>query len=224
MPFKDSEKWKIYLKNYNLSPENKQRKKEYDRVYRLRPERKEYRSRTEIKEYHNEYNKHYGKSYRSKPESKAKKKEYQKIWSLIPENKERRKSLESTPERKAQRKEYRSSVEAKMKIKKWDDKHPDYRKEYNQTNPKIILKSQKKYLEKLGSKFNQSMFEYKIALRTWGKVIKNRDKTCVICGSTDKIEAHHIIHRSKYPELSFLENNGITLCKTHHYEVHGKTM
>lgn len=55
--------------------------------------------------------------------------------------------------------------------------------------------------------------------RTWARAVKNRDgwkcrmknKDC-----TDKIEAHHILPYSKYPELRYEINNGITLCKFHH--------
>ena len=31
-----------------------------------------------------------------------------------------------------------------------------------------------------------------------------------------KIEAHHILSFTKYPELRYQVNNGITLCQAHH--------
>lgn len=123
-------------------------------------------------------------------------------------------------------KEYRQKNKKLIadKIKKWRKKNPEYIKEYNQNHPEAQLKAQKKCLEKLTNPFNKSIFQYKMTLAAWRKVIKKRDQSCAVCGSKNNLDAHHIIHRSKYPELSFLENNGIILCRTHHYEAHGKTM
>ena len=55
----------------------------------------------------------------------------------------------------------------------------------------------------------------KLALKQWAIKIKERDGyTCQLCGETDRtiLEAHHMKHRSKFPELQFNFNNGITLC------------
>lgn len=55
----------------------------------------------------------------------------------------------------------------------------------------------------------------KLALKQWAVKVKERDGyTCQLCGETDKtvLEAHHMKHRSKFPELQFNFNNGITLC------------
>lgn len=55
----------------------------------------------------------------------------------------------------------------------------------------------------------------KLALKQWAVKIKERDGyTCQLCGETDRtiLEAHHMKHRSKFPELQFDFNNGITLC------------
>lgn len=55
----------------------------------------------------------------------------------------------------------------------------------------------------------------KLALKQWAIKIKERDGyTCQLCGETDRtiLEAHHMKHRSKFPELQFDFNNGITLC------------
>jgi hypothetical protein len=55
----------------------------------------------------------------------------------------------------------------------------------------------------------------KLALKQWGVKVKERDEyICQLCGETNKdtLEAHHMKHRSKFPELQFDFNNGITLC------------
>lgn len=122
------------------------------------------------------------------------------------------------------------------KIKKWnsDFNKKWYRenkqriqlikKEYIKNNPEILLKSQLNYLTKLARKFSLTSHQYKLALSAWAKIIKKRDHVCVICGSTEKLNAHHIIHRAKNPELSFIQNNGLLLCKKHHDEVHEKNL
>ena len=60
---------------------------------------------------------------------------------------------------------------------------------------------------------------YKLALKQWGIKVKERDQyTCQHCGETNRkiLEAHHMKNRSKFPELQFDFNNGITLCLSCH--------
>lgn len=55
----------------------------------------------------------------------------------------------------------------------------------------------------------------KLALKQWSSIVKERDNyICQLCGASDKnnLEAHHIKHKSKFPELQFNFDNGITLC------------
>lgn len=55
----------------------------------------------------------------------------------------------------------------------------------------------------------------KLALKQWALKIKERDGyICQLCGENDRniLEAHHMKHKSKFPELQFDFNNGITLC------------
>lgn len=57
--------------------------------------------------------------------------------------------------------------------------------------------------------------EYKI----WRKSVFERDNyTCKLKSleCISKIEAHHIYRWADYPELRYIINNGITLCKFHH--------
>jgi hypothetical protein len=55
----------------------------------------------------------------------------------------------------------------------------------------------------------------KLALKQWALKIKERDNyICQLCGEKDRdiLEAHHIKHKSSFPELQFDFTNGITLC------------
>lgn len=53
--------------------------------------------------------------------------------------------------------------------------------------------------------------------KEWGKSVKNRDDwKCVICGSTERVNAHHLIVRENH-ETKFDINNGLTLCPKHHF-------
>jgi hypothetical protein len=55
--------------------------------------------------------------------------------------------------------------------------------------------------------------EYKI----WKTRVFSRDShKCVLCGSTEKIQADHIKPLRLYPELALDENNGRTLCSVCH--------
>ena len=55
-------------------------------------------------------------------------------------------------------------------------------------------------------------------LYNWAMIVKY-GKNCACCKEPAD-EAHHILYKSKYPQLMFNENNGIPLCITHHNEVH----
>ena len=56
----------------------------------------------------------------------------------------------------------------------------------------------------------------------WRKLVFVRDGyVCSVCGtSKPRIHAHHIFEWSKYPELRYDVDNGVTLCSMHHQELH----
>lgn len=57
------------------------------------------------------------------------------------------------------------------------------------------------------------------AYNTWRKEVYERDHYCCRIKSeqcSGRIEAHHILDWSNYPELRYQTNNGITLCHAHH--------
>lgn len=84
-----------------------------------------------------------------------------------------------------------------------------------------IVKDNRKRLENLGLEFKISSMEYQFALMSFNKLVKTiLGNSCVICGSTHKLNIHHIFQKIKYPKLSLNTNNGIPLCKNHHLEIH----
>lgn len=56
--------------------------------------------------------------------------------------------------------------------------------------------------------------------RKWRRDVIERDKVCQMCGTDQKLEAHHIKPFAKFPELRFSLENGITLCKSCHRQHH----
>ena len=107
--------------------------------------------------------------------------------------------------------------------KKYYRNQKQQQKDWREKNPEKVLDWSVKLLKREAKSFNLSVMEYKMALMAWSKTVRKRDKVCQICGTDKNLQAHHIIHRSKQPELSFVVNNGITLCKKCHNESHNKT-
>ena len=59
----------------------------------------------------------------------------------------------------------------------------------------------------------------------WRRSILTKDKfRCKICGTKNHLVAHHIIFKHYYPELQFVTNNGITLCKPCEDQAHGREL
>ena len=60
------------------------------------------------------------------------------------------------------------------------------------------------------------------SMKQWRKAVFERDEyKCRMCGKKGgKLNAHHIKPFSLYPDLRFDVNNGITLCRQCHIELH----
>lgn len=96
------------------------------------------------------------------------------------------------------------------------------RRRYNRDHPEIILKTNKKQLEKTGKIFDMTSNEYMYAINSWSSTIKKLDNhMCKNCNSTKKLNAHHLKPKTDFPKLSLELDNGITLCKECHGLVHG---
>ena len=62
-------------------------------------------------------------------------------------------------------------------------------------------------------------------LAHWRANVARRDQyKCVICGSSDSLEVHHIIpvFADSQREYMYEESNGITLCHKHHMMAHNR--
>ena len=95
----------------------------------------------------------------------------------------------------------------------------EYSKKWYQNNPEKKFVCDLKYLKKLAMKYKISVKAYKCALMSWSKLI-HKQKYCQVCYSKDGLNAHHLLFKGFYPELSLIPTNGMLLCKTCHKEAH----
>jgi len=115
----------------------------------------------------------------------------------------------------------RHKEKQQAKNKEWFDKNKERaltkNKEWVKNNPEKILAKNKRHLLKL------NLANKNISIRTlnaWSVKIRERDTACLYCGSAKKLQAHHILSKSKHPEFALFLNNGITLCEVCHFEEH----
>lgn len=60
-------------------------------------------------------------------------------------------------------------------------------------------------------------------VRHWRKAVLDRDgHACTRCGSTDRLEAHHLVRWADCPEARVVVENGVTLCHECHTDEHRK--
>lgn len=218
--------WHTNHPNYQkeLRQKNIKQIRERDRLYYSKnKERENLRSRENWNRKKDEYNEKRRFQYKNDSEKRLKIKSQNHHYA-----KTHKKEISEYNKKYAS--EHRLEIQNYMKVygKKWYQNNKKRvqatKKIYRVKNPQILLKSQLKYLKKLSIPFNLSAIQYKRALQSWSNLIKSRDKACVICGTTSQLNAHHIIHRAKIPELSFCVNNGILLCRIHHNEAHGNNL
>lgn len=115
----------------------------------------------------------------------------------------------------AQRKEYRLKNRKEIN---------SYQREYQKKYPEKKLKRHITHINKLALSNNLYLEETSYALLMWSKTVKKLGNgTCQVCNMKSEI-SHHILHKAKYPTLSLNVNNGISLCKPCHNEVHGWNM
>lgn len=57
-------------------------------------------------------------------------------------------------------------------------------------------------------------------LTAWAIQVKKLHPRCDWCLTVDDLEAHHVKEKFLYPELALDINNGQTLCKKHHDDIH----
>jgi len=162
-----------------------------------------------------------GKKYHQKmkddPEYHRKRKEY---WQKD-EVKERHRKSDKITSKKPHR---------KISRKKWEKEHQqqlqDYKKDWDKNNQDKIRKSRKKWKvnnpEKLLESWKKCRPVFGIAwgLLCWSKSVRKRhNHRCQVCGKRATL-SHHLFFRSLYPKLQFNLNNGISLCKKCHAEIH----
>ncbi len=92
---------------------------------------------------------------------------------------------------------------------------------WHKLHPESSLKSMKKHMRKMEIALKLPNNSYGWALQSWTKTVRKlHGNYCGICGSTDRLNSHHIFPKSIHPLLSLNKHNGIPLCKEHHLEVH----
>lgn len=61
--------------------------------------------------------------------------------------------------------------------------------------------------------------------KAWRTAVYERDQfKCVKCGTNKDLHAHHVKTFAQYSELRYDIENGVTLCRAHHSEVHGRLL
>lgn len=73
-------------------------------------------------------------------------------------------------------------------------------------------------------KYRLSVKRFRYKMRIWAAKILDRDNIqCKMCGSDEKLNAHHIIPVRELEEKDLFDvNNGITLCRKCHMKIHLK--
>lgn len=91
---------------------------------------------------------------------------------------------------------------------------------WHQNNTKKVREQRIRRFEETHQSTNYTIDKWRWKLGYWSMLIKEKSKGICFCGNK-ATDAHHILHKSKYPQLALNPNNGIALCLIHHQEAHG---
>jgi 5-methylcytosine-specific restriction endonuclease McrA len=97
------------------------------------------------------------------------------------------------------------------------EKRLEQLKAWNKANPEKARAIKKTYLLKLNF-MNKKISQR--TLRSWSLQVRERDCSCLYCGSASNLHAHHILSKIKHPEHALFLDNGITLCEVCHIQEH----
>jgi len=104
----------------------------------------------------------------------------------------------------------------------------EFQRKWRKINPEKVREEGHRHYNKMLKKMGKSLFSIKdlaYSLNYWAKMIKKRDAyRCQICGTTQNLVAHHIFQKILHPKLCLNFNNGITLCKKCHSQIHGQLL
>lgn len=203
-----------------------------------------------MKKYKKEYNqrphvkvkiKQYSKEYYQRPEIKARIKKY----NQLPKVKARIKEYKQRPEIKAKNREYNQRPNVKIKKRKYDKERyqrperkeymKEYKKEYNETNKFWLLSNKKVYRK--NNKNNISEYNKKWRINNPIKVKahyhtnhhKQCGNECIECSffkylrTTYGVNVDNYLGDENYLDFhhtDYLHNEGVTLCRVHHIELH----
>lgn len=186
-----------------------------------------YNWRDKNREKYNEYKKEWKRKNFDKVKKQKKKDDakYHAKMKSEPEYLQKRREAAREYNNRKEVKDHRRKINAKRRAKPEVKKaNAIYNKKFHQDNPDLVLKNTRKHLEKIGAFHNLKWHQMLDHLRGWSEIIhKDCDETCQICFAPSQ-QAHHIFHKTKYPQLAFNRNNGIALCTKCHNETHGKML
>ena len=114
----------------------------------------------------------------------------------------------------------RATYEGVLEIVKIILSGKNIKERLNEIGDEIIREEEKeckKEYEAMLAKDKRHSLEY----REWRmKILDKHGHKCKICGSTERLEVHHIKPVLEYPEAIFDMDNGIVLCKSCHIQQH----
>lgn len=198
---KNKDKWKIYHKTQINDPEKHKKLIQNTKQWKIdNPKEAKLQKKKSDAKYHSK---------------KKQDPEYVEHRRLIAEK------YNNRPEVKEHRKIIQSKHRAKPEVKK---QNAIYNSQWAKNNPDKVLENIQRHMKRLSGKIGISWTMWLSQLKAWSRIIhQDCNETCQVCGDKST-QAHHIFHKSKYPQLAFNRNNGIALCDECHYEVHGKML